>query len=113
MTSRHGLRLVATSERSRRSNSSLLEKVRRSCSFRVDAAGQGPRLSRVRARHLLVEVAGLVPAGHRSHQVGVRKNVDVKEGETGAVHEALDGMTDHGREDGLSGLSHRLPQTHR
>lgn len=46
-------------------------------------------------------------------RLGVWKNVDVKEGETGAVHEALDGMTDHGRENGLSGLSHRLPQTHR
>jgi hypothetical protein len=32
----------------------------------------------------------------------------VKKAETGAVHEALDGMTDHGLEDGLSGLSDRL-----
>jgi hypothetical protein len=61
-------------------------------------------------RGAITIAAALKAAAHRS---GLKTNVDVKEGETGAVHEALDGMTDHSPEDGLSRLSDRLPRTDR
>jgi hypothetical protein len=57
-------------------------------------------------RGAITIAAALKAAAHRS---GLKTSVDLKDGETGAVHAALDGMTDH--EDGLSGLSERLPRT--
>jgi hypothetical protein len=57
-------------------------------------------------RGAITIAAALKAAAHRS---GLKTSVDVKKGETRALHEALDGMTEHGIGDGLSGLSEGFP----